>query len=335
MKSFLLKHKIILILLITLFALLIFTNKSNAASENYIFIGDSRTYHMIGGYGMDGKYSTAYSVNKGSFKGKNVTSFGVAGAWYYTFFDNPNSAYLKNITKSLDNAPSGTKVIIWLGVNDLASITGNSTTTRANNYITQVSKWAKKYTKLKFYYVSVTAVTSSYSNSHKCLTNSNIDAFNTQISKKISAAKLNNLFYIDINSDLKSQIIANKSGSNKQISYDGLHYSAGGTTKNSFPFYQTIANKIYTKVNATTSTATKSTTSNLTKLTTQDMSRITYVLGAIIRYDSKQMYEVISILNDPKRKLSTKQRSDIYIGLTKINITNSEMGKIMYKLAAN
>lgn len=129
MKNFILKNKPLIIALFSMILLLIFTGESKAATDKYIFIGDSRTYHMIGGYANTDDYDKKSNYKEGyalgSFSGKVIKSFGIAGATYPTYFR--TKGYLStesikrfnDIKSALKSADAGTKVIIWLGVNDL------------------------------------------------------------------------------------------------------------------------------------------------------------------------------------------------------------------------
>ena len=228
MKNFIIKHKFLLIIVMSMFFLLFFTGKSNAASENYFFIGDSRTYHMI----------TNYTSARGNFAGKivNQSSIGYdyVGTWYYDWFD---SNKMKSKLNALSSAPKGTKVIIWLGVNDMNNTNYGSPTDKAELYVQQIKNLANTYKDLVFCQVSVTAVyepqaKDKYSD---LLNNSRIDEFNNALKNKISSANLSNYKYIDVNSELKSTI----TNDNPTVG-DGLHYTGS--------FYRTISDKIYEKV---------------------------------------------------------------------------------------
>jgi len=211
---------------------------------------------MIGGYASEtnynnNKYEEGHALN--SFKGKLTKSFAIAGAWYPTFFDTNYSNRLNQIKTSLKSAKDGTRVIIWLGVNDLGNSyyysngkpinqTSGTPELKAAEYVNQIKNLAKAYPKLEFYYVSVTAVNEKIFSGK--ITNNKIDKFNSKLSSEIKNAKLSNLIYIDINSELKSKVISN----NPVVTWDGLHYSP-----NDFAFYKTISDLIYKKVSQASS----------------------------------------------------------------------------------
>lgn len=252
MKEFLSKNKMLLILFMAIFFVLILTNKSNASSEKYVFIGDSRTYQMIGG----AKNEYDYDYNKitsgraqNSFAKKIIKSHAIVGAWYPTFFTNSNR--LNNIKQTLNTAPEGTKVIVWLGVNDLANTYyyadgklintyGGTPALKAKEYVEQVKRLAKIYNKLNFYYISIGAVNENRSFNYysRYLNNSRIDEFNTNLRKNIETLGLTNLHYVDINTQIKSKVVSTNTG-------DGLHYSTD--------LYKQISDLIYKEINGNTS----------------------------------------------------------------------------------
>lgn len=250
MKRFISKNKPLLILIMSVFLILILTGSANAATDKYIFIGDSRTYHMI----------TYYPEARGNFEGKienlNEITISYSGASYGSYFG--YNAPLKNKLKVLDNAKSGTKVIIWLGVNDIAG--SGKPEDKATSYVEQVKKLAKSYPKLDFYYISVTSVYEKLAilKYNSLLNNTRIDKFNSKLNTEIEKAKLSNLYYIDVNTEFKS-VVGQKdpSGGN-----DGLHYTK--------EYYGKVSNLIYKKVNEANKTMIGEAASTVNKRTIVD-----------------------------------------------------------------
>ena len=230
MKNLVFKYRILIIILILIFFLIIPIERINAAAENYFFIGDSRTYHMM----------TYYASARGSFDGKVINQSAIDSAGYVgTTWDNWFSSNGSSRSKlnALSSAPTGTKVIIWLGVNDVRYNDHGTPAQKADLYVQEIKKLANTYKNLMFCQVSVTAVyepqaTSTYT---PLLNNTRIDQFNSELKSKISSANMDNYTYIDINSELKSYITSN----NPTVG-DGLHYTS--------TYYRTISDKIYAKV---------------------------------------------------------------------------------------
>ncbi|MBQ6992455.1 MAG: SGNH/GDSL hydrolase family protein [Clostridia bacterium] len=174
---------------------------------NYIFIGDSRTVMMLSATRNDIKNT-----------GNIVKEYAAVGQGYNYFF---KGNMLNNIKTSLNNAPKGTKVIIWLGVNDLY---------QANNYVSMVNSLANTYTDLNFYYVSVTPVNEEKAKkSGYTVKNSEIVAFNNTIISGLNSK----VKYIDVYNSNYNTIVNGTEA-------DGLHYTSN-TSK-------TIWSSIYSKL---------------------------------------------------------------------------------------
>lgn len=229
-------HKIILVILLNVFAFSVFgfTNQSEAATQNYIFIGDSRIEGMIGGASSikeynQGKYYNGKEIGgvaTGKFEsnGKILKSYGI-GSGNFTMFHDNNPKFWKKIEKYISTANKkykGTKVLLNLGVNGLNAF--NS----PNNYVEAVKTMAKNNKNIEFYFISVfhCAGTNSY-------LNSGIDIYNNTIKKYVENAKLDNLFYKDINTTEVNKAIENAGG-------DGLH---------PFDAYSVISDAMYNAVN--------------------------------------------------------------------------------------
>ena len=238
MKNLVFKYRILLIILILIFFLLVPMEKINAAAENYFFIGDSRTYHMITYYPNHSTSQWKYDTI-GKFSGKIVNQSAIGKDYVGTKWDDwfGSKGALKSKLNALSSAPTGTKVIIWLGVNDMNNTSNGTPKEKADLYVKEVKKLANTYKNLMFCQVSVTAVYEPQAKSiySSLLNNTRIDQFNDELKSKISGANMANYRYIDINSDLKSYITSN----NPTVG-DGLHYTN--------VYYRTISDKIYEKV---------------------------------------------------------------------------------------
>lgn len=168
--------------------------------NNYIFIGDSRTVAML-------IEPEAYAKDEIEKTGNIVKVFAKKSKGYNYFFKGEK---LDEIKTSLKNAPKGTKVIIWLGVNDLF---------QSGNYVSMVNGLANTYTDLKFYYVSVTPVNEIKARAGYSIVNSEIMDFNKTIEDGINDNKVK---YIDVY-DNKYNTIVNGTEN------DGLHYTSSTT----------------------------------------------------------------------------------------------------------
>lgn len=172
---------------------------------NYVFIGDSRTVMMFDA-----------AENKIKETGNVVKEFSKRGANHNTFFGDDT---LSTTKYTLKNAPKGTKVIIWLGVNDLHN---------ADKYKNTVNELAKEYSELEFYYISVTAVNETKAKKISSVKNKQIEDFNKKIKNNLST----DVKYIDINTGLKDTLVNGTT--------DGVHY----TETTSVKIWETIYSKI-------------------------------------------------------------------------------------------
>ena len=117
----------------------------------------------------------------------------------------------------LSSAVKGTKVFLWLGVNNLDS----------SSTVNLYASLAKKYTSLKFYAISVTGVSSKCTN----VNNNTIKTFNTNMKAKIAALGLSNLMYKTIlSSENPVSVLDVKSKDVFAITNDstdsyGIHYT--------------------------------------------------------------------------------------------------------------
>ncbi len=163
-----------------------------ASAKNLVFIGDSRTVGIavylfkFDFYEVTNYYGTGTNVvglNAVTYQGHSVKAIAETGA-SYSQFTNPNKAVYRGIHTALSNSASGTIVLLWLGVNGLND---NATFQFYKNL-------ASKYTKLKFYAISITGVVESKSG----MSNNSIKNFNSALRQKINSAGLSNLKYKSI-----------------------------------------------------------------------------------------------------------------------------------------
>ena len=163
----------------------------SASTKNVVLIGDSRSVGIaVYLMGFDYTTKTAYYGNGSNIVGLTPRIYGShsvkticeTGASYATF--NSKAILSDGVHKALGGSSAGTVVLMWLGVNGL-----NSEGTF--NYYKSL---ASKYSKLKFYAISLTGVDSSKSN----ISNNTIKTFNTNLSNKIKSAGLSNLKYKSI-----------------------------------------------------------------------------------------------------------------------------------------
>lgn len=197
----------------------------SASTKNVVLIGDSRTVGIaVYLMGFDYTTKTAYYGNGSNIVGLTPRIYGSysvkaiceTGASYNTF---TSKAILSSgVHSALAGSSAGTIVLMWLGVNGL-----NSEGTF--NYYKSL---ATKYSKLKFYAISITGVDASKSN----ISNNSIKTFNTDLSKNIKNAGLSNLKYKSIlyNND-PTKIGTNKVSlaiSSSTTDVYGLHYFTSG-----------------------------------------------------------------------------------------------------------
>ena len=157
--------------------------------NNLILIGDSRfcgmAYYVMG---FDYTYHTP-SYGTGSnirsskprtYNGYSIHVTAEVGASASTFMNTGKDIY-GSMHYQFQNAVSGTKVLLWLGVNDLSS----------SSTLSLYKKIASKYPKLLFYAISVTGV-----GSKATITNTQIKTLNSGIKKGLGSDR--NLKYKSI-----------------------------------------------------------------------------------------------------------------------------------------
>ena len=170
--------------------------KSNI--NNYLFLGDSRTVQM----------RRAVLKNPSLTKNINIKWYGKIKSGYMDWFDKKDDLVSKERKKALINDinianknNNKTKVIIWLGVNDLKNI---------NKYISKVNSLSSTYKNVHFYYLSVTPTM----NNKKNVT---IKSFNKKLKNNLNT-KSNNLDYKNIYPFVNNTI-------NEDSCPDGTHYT--------------------------------------------------------------------------------------------------------------
>ena len=194
------------------------------ASRNVILIGDSRYVGMAVMMGFQYSTVTQYygtgtnirSTSPISYKGDSFQVTAQVGASSYTF--SQGSSIYNSVHSQLSKAAPGTNVLLWLGINDYNAI---------ENTYTFYCGLAKNYPSLKFHAISITGI-----NEKKTwLKNSGAQNFNTQLSAKISRAKISNLSYKSIlnGNDVNTIIVnGNKVPIVDYMTPDGLHYTNQG-----------------------------------------------------------------------------------------------------------
>lgn len=211
------------------FAIMLLMSKEVETAQ-MILIGDSR-FCGIGYYilGASYAYHTQYYGNGSNIRGAASRTFGgynylitaQVGASYVQFANSNYDVY-SSMHNQLKNAGSGTKVVLWLGVNNLDS----------TNTFNLYADLAKKYTKLKFFAISVTGVSSKCKN----VSNDTIRKFNEKMKSKIASSNISNLKYKSILSSENPTIIYNSKTKTKFTIDDsttdlyGIHYTTAGYT---------------------------------------------------------------------------------------------------------
>ena len=193
-----------------------------------ILIGDSR-FCGLGYYvlGATYAYHDAYYGNGSNIRGSATKTFGgynyqitaQVGASYVQFINSKYEVYW-SMHNQLASANKGTKVILWLGVNNLDSA----------NTVNLYAELAKKYPSLTFYAVSVTGVSS------KCtsVNNNTIKTFNANMKSKIQSLGISNLKYKTILKDEDPTTVYNSqtkevlSINNDSTDAYGIHYMTSG-----------------------------------------------------------------------------------------------------------
>ena len=200
---------------------------ASSMAKDLVFIGDSRTvgiavylfkfdYYEVTKYYGNG--SNVVGTTARTYQGHSVKAIAETGA-SYSQFTNPNKAVYRGIHTALSASASGTIVLLWLGVNGLND---NATFQFYKNLAT-------KYTKLKFYAISVTGVSSQSNRS-----NDKIKSFNTKMKSLLKNSGLPNLKYksILLNDDptkvaIKDKVVLNIDTSTTDAK--GLHYKTEGS----------------------------------------------------------------------------------------------------------
>lgn len=198
-------------------------------SKDLVLIGDSRfcgiansimkfsyTWHN----NVYGTGSYIIGNNAKNYQGYKVKVVAEVGASASTF-QNTKKAINQGVTNILGSSKQGTIVLLWLGVNNL-----DSESTYKYYY-----SLASKYSKLKFFGVSITGV---YESKAK-MSNNNIKKFNANLKSKISSSGLKNLHYKSILKKDDPTQIYNSASKNvvftvnaKNTDSYGLHYISVG-----------------------------------------------------------------------------------------------------------
>ena len=174
-------------------------------ATDYIFIGDSRTV------GLESMYKTYLSSSSPLKKNKNITWLNLTGSGYQYWFQQKGNALMTKAIEKANKKANNTKVIFWLGVNDCA------TSGIAKKYATAINALAKKYSKVKFYYFSVTGVEESRYKSIKNF-NEKIVKFDRELRSELNTNR-SNLSFVKIYSKVQKYV------NTKNTDSLGLHYS--------------------------------------------------------------------------------------------------------------
>ena len=223
------KHESFRDIIVLTFAIMLLMSKGVETTQ-IILIGDSRFcglgYFVLGAsYAYhDQYYSTGTNIRGAAskeFGGYNYLITVQVGASYIQFSSSNYDVY-SSMHSQLINAGSETKVILWLGVNNLD----------ASNTVNLYAGLAKKYNKLKFFAISVTGVSSKCSN----VSNDSIRKFNDKMKSKIASLGLSNLKYKSILSSENPTLIYNSKTKTKYTIDNsttdayGIHYTTAGYT---------------------------------------------------------------------------------------------------------
>ena len=207
---------------IFLFALIIL-----ASTKNIVLLGDSRSVgigvHVLG-FSLNNKATSDVGrkiiISSGAkiFNGHSIKVVAQSGSHFATFVNTANTISI-GATKVLNSSPSGTIVLLWLGVNRLD----------AGATASYYKSLANKFKKLKFYAISVTGVSSQSNRS-----NVKIKSFNAKMNSLLKNSGLPNLKYksILLNDDPTKVAIKNTVALNIDKSTTdakGLHYKTDGS----------------------------------------------------------------------------------------------------------
>jgi len=206
--------------------ILLFALIALASTKNVVLIGDSRSVgigNQVLGFNsgksskVGGRPMIISSTGK-IFNGHSVKVVAQSGSHFGTFVNTANSVSV-GATKVLGSSPSGTAVLLWLGVNNL----------NADATASYYKSLANKFKKLKFYAISVTGVSVKSTRS-----NDKIKAFNEKMKTLVKNSGLPNLKYksILLNDDPTKVAIKDKVVLTIDVSTTdakGLHYKTEGS----------------------------------------------------------------------------------------------------------
>ena len=207
--------------------ILLFALIALASTKNIVLLGDSRTVGIgvqVLGFSLNNKATSQVGkriiISSGAkiFNGHSIKVVAQSGSHFATFVNAANTISI-GATKVLTASPSGTIVLLWLGVNRLD----------AGATASYYKSLANKFKKLKFYAISVTGVSSQSNRS-----NDKIKSFNAKMNSLLKNSGLSNLKYksILLNDDPTKVAIKDKVVLNIDISTTddkGLHYKADGS----------------------------------------------------------------------------------------------------------
>ena len=187
-------------------------------SKNIILIGDSRTYLMatqLFGFSIT-KDTAIKSKTPVYYNGHSIYVTAKGGARVYDFV---SGDLYNSMHEQIRNAPKGTLVFLWLGINNIK----NFEDTR-NLYV----GLAEKYRHVKFYAFSVAGINEVVMKNIHNAKNNLVLMFNLQLSNLIRDNKANTPHLVFKN--IMKDPLTFKSGQNiLQYLYDGIHFNKEGS----------------------------------------------------------------------------------------------------------
>ena len=187
-------------------------------SKNIILIGDSRTYLMatqLFGFSIT-KDTAIKSKTPAYYNGHSIYVTAKGGARVYDFI---SGDLYNSMHEQIRNAPKGTLVFLWLGINNIK----NFEDTR-NLYV----GLAEKYRHVKFYAFSVAGINEVVMKNIHNAKNNLVLMFNLQLSILIKKNKANTPHLVFKN--IMKDPLTFKSGQNiLQYLYDGIHFNKEGS----------------------------------------------------------------------------------------------------------
>ena len=131
-------------------------------------------------------YSYISTNSSKEYEGYNVLFSTIYGINYNFFLNGSQSTFLENIHKQLQNAKTGTNVLI--------NLCGRALFFGYDKWTSIFGKLADKYTKLNFYHISSIGVKPIFSDIH----NGHVKQFNQNLENEINKMELKNFKYKSI-----------------------------------------------------------------------------------------------------------------------------------------